>query len=355
MRKLLFCVVGIALAGSIMGTAFSWRPCRRVDGPGFFVDQFEREAVLQAGRFTASFLVQNQGNGNLRLHAVDSTCGLRMSALEADTLRPNQSVRLFLELKPPLIGRRTAQLTMETNDRRNPRVMLSVDAETERPVPFVVQGPSTTFLQGLAGFAPDCRYLEVHACERGDESPWFTGLDGEIPGVEASLLLKQVIRLEDQRFVIRRYIVQLCQVNSRVVGVSEGSIGLRTRPGTASVQRRVQVFSTLEAPIRSLPSVVVFHQSSSEAAGRSCRHSVSFWTAHGVGRWQLKGILCDADWLGYERKNSTDPNEPPVIEFFQKRPTEDVSEATVTVRTTSTVSPELSVKVVAAAHQGASL
>ncbi len=88
---------------------------------------------------TTTFAVSNQGNGQLQIESVTTSCGCTTAEISRQTIGPGESANLTVNFDPQAhagaVGQFLRSVYLRTNDPANPEVEVQIRAEViENPV-----------------------------------------------------------------------------------------------------------------------------------------------------------------------------------------------------------------------------
>src|SRR5260221_5897423 len=133
-RVLLTAAVWLGLVGSILAAeeAAKDAPKAPAGKPKIKFDQttFDFGKTSQVERVSGTFTFQNVGDADLKMGKPSTSCGCTVAGVKPEILKPGDKGELSFSLN---LGRNRAtlqkQITVESNDPENPKVILTVKAD----------------------------------------------------------------------------------------------------------------------------------------------------------------------------------------------------------------------------------
>jgi len=261
-------LVGIAVFG-ICATR-SPRSGRPAGPPVLRLDQrMQKLPPAPAGTHVPTrFTLHNDGGAPLKISYLQSSCGCLTASLSRDVVPPGEAAYLNAEVLVPQTGRRESKIEFFANSQPREAVTLSVVAQSDVAVPYVVDGEkgAAVFSGWLTAGSRRTRVLRT--MEKRGEAPWLDHFESDVPCVSVQLAeFTEKVSNDDPDEVEREYVLELAltgelphvRVHGRLLASSK-------QMGTAFVASGI-VVDPAEA-VELQPSAVYLQQEATEVTGK---------------------------------------------------------------------------------------
>lgn len=293
----------------------------------------------------AVLAIKNNGQQNLVIERVQSSCGCLKAEVTKNTLAAGESTELRARVQAFPVGDRTIAVEIHSNDSdtRVRRVIIRVSRE--RDVPYVADLFDPLMIHSILGAGAEPTLVRFTTYEQAGQEQWVRGVKSDGVSLRATLLLEATEKTQEAQFVLRRYRVELTSNERTSAGCYTGLVELfsskdcRGEPlGSWRVTHNVN-HTLVAVPTR------VRLQFNPAGPNRPARFAVV--SNQFAESWDIESVQANNPCLEVkEISSSTGGQRARLFEVaFLDPPTDTPAQTEILIKTTSRSSPELRVQV----------
>ncbi len=186
-----------------------------------------------AGKQRTKFFFTNEGEGDLQITNIATTCGCTTPEMEKRIYAPGESGELVVYYDPHnRKGPQNRKVTIHSNDASSPRLAVSIKADVKRMIeidPAIVRlgsvprGESRTMMVDITGRAPGFEVVETEVLR--------------IAGLETEILDSQIIEEEDGGTATRVTLL-LNMGQGQPIGSFQGALAVQMNDAAGNVTNK---------------------------------------------------------------------------------------------------------------------